>query len=129
MENFAKGKYAVENGVVNASVAFAPRSIVLFNTKTNACFVLTAKVRKTDAESVLKGLIKAVLASKRAQLLQNANPDVEQSGNSVSDLVRPALSANVMALTDKNGNILPETWFRVSEERAKTPTCARWLAN
>lgn len=119
MENFVKTSFELVNGNVNVANKLMARSLVLFNDKGTAWNV-TAKVRNTDKFSVVRALAKAVLASMREANTLNSTAAAIESKKRVVNKVTPILGAYVVAVTDKNGNIITESMLSVREKEGDT---------
>ena len=119
MENFVKTSFELVNGNVNVANKLMARSLVLFNDKGTAWNVV-AKVRNTDKFSVVRALAKAVLASMREANTLNSTAAAQESKKRVTNKVTPALGAYVVAVTDKNGNIITESMLSVREKEGDT---------
>lgn len=117
MENFKKFSCETkEDGTIITDDKLMARSLVLINAN-GALYNITAKVRNTDKFSVIRALAKAVLADKRANLLENNDEDVKHSKNRESCKLNAALSCHKIAVTDKNGNILMDSILSVEDYR------------
>ncbi len=118
MENFVKTSFELVNGNVVVASKLMARSLVLANDK-GVIYNITAKVRNTDKYSVIRALAKAVLVSMREANKLNTTEAAQESKKRVANKITPALSCNVIMITDKNGNVLTDSILSVKESGGK----------
>lgn len=118
MENFVKTSFELVNGNVVVASKLMARSLVLANDK-GVIYNITAKVRNTDKYSVIRALAKAVLVSMREANKLNTTEAAQESKKRVANKITPALSCNVIMITDKNGNVLTDSILSVKENGGK----------
>lgn len=118
MENFVKTSFELVNGNVVIASKLMARSLVLANDK-GVIYNITAKVRNTDKYSVIRALAKAVLVSMREANKLNNTEAAQESKKRVANKITPALSCNVIMITDKNGNVLTDSILSVKESGGK----------
>lgn len=118
MENFVKTSFELVNGNVVVASKLMARSLVLANDK-GVIYNITAKVRNTDKYSVIRALAKAVLVSMREANKLNTTEAAQESKKRVANKITPALSCNVIMITDKNGNVLSDSILSVKESGGK----------
>ena len=114
MENFVKTSYEFVNGGVVVASKLMARSLVLANDK-GVMYNITAKVRNTDKDSVIRALAKAVLVSMREANKLNSTDAAQESKKRVANKITPALSCHIIMVTDKNGNIITDSMLSVRE--------------
>ena len=114
MQNFISSKFEIVNNVVMSESALMPRSIVVLNSN-GTLYNIIAKVRNTDKVAVIKSLMKAVLSAKVEELKKNSTDAAKESKKKVYNTVNKALSCTVVAITDKNGVIIPESVLEVAQ--------------
>lgn len=118
MENFVKTSFGLVNGNVVVASKLMGRSLVLANDK-GVIYNITAKVRNTDKYSVIRALAKAVLVSMREANKLNTTEAAQESKKRVANKITPALSCNVIMITDKNGNVITDPILSVKESGGK----------
>lgn len=119
MENFVKTSFELVNGNVKVANKLMARSLVLANDK-GVMYNITAKVRNTDKFSVIRALAKAVLVSMREANNLNNTEAAQESKKRVVNKITPALSAHVIMVTDKNGDIITDSILSVRESEKDT---------
>lgn len=119
MENFVKTSFELVNGNVTVANKLMGRSLVLFNDK-GVVFNIVAKVRNTDKFSVVRALAKALLVSMREANNLNTTDAAKESKKRVVNKITPALSSHVIAVTDKNGNVITDSMLSVREKEGDT---------
>lgn len=119
MENFVKTSFELVNGNVKVANKLMARSLVLAN-DNGVMYNITAKVRNTDKFSVIRALAKAVLASMREANNLNNTEAAQESKKRVVNKITPALSAHVIMVTDKNGDIITDSILSVRESEKDT---------
>lgn len=119
MENFVKTSFELVNGNVKVANKLMARSLVLANDK-GVMYNITAKVRNTDKFSVVRALAKAVLVSMREANNLNNTEAAQESKKRVVNKITPALSAHVIMVTDKNGDIITDSILSVRESEKDT---------
>ena len=118
MENFVKTSFEIVNGNVVVAAKLMARSLVLANDK-GVIYNITAKVRNTDKYSVIRALAKAVLVSMREANKLNTTEAAQESKKRVANKITPALSCNVIMITDKNGDVISDSVLSVKENGGK----------
>ena len=118
MENFVKTSFEIVNGNVVVAAKLMARSLVLANDK-GVIYNITAKVRNTDKYSVIRALAKAVLVSMREANKLNTTEAAQESKKRVANKITPALSCNVIMVTDKNGDVISDSVLSVKENGGK----------
>lgn len=119
MENFVKTSFELVNGNVKVANKLMARSLVLAN-DNGVMYNITAKVRNTDKFSVIRALAKAVLVSMREANNLNNTEAAQESKKRVVNKITPALSAHVIMVTDKNGDIITDSILSVRESEKDT---------
>lgn len=118
MENFVKTSFESVNGNVTIGTKLMGRSLVVFNDKGTA-WNICAKVRNTDKRSTVKALAKAILAERRERELANTTTAAIEAKKKVASKVSCALGGYVVAVTDKDGNVLTDSMLSVRKNAAK----------
>lgn len=118
MENFVKTSFESVNGSVIMGIKPFSHGLVILNDK-GVAWNIVAKVRNTDKRSVIKALAKAILAETKTRMIKNSTEAAQKSKKTVAAKVSPALSGYVVAVADKNGDILQNSMLSVRNDAIK----------
>ena len=115
-KSFREVTIAQVNNTLCVSGILASRSLLIVNSKTGKAWNVIARIRQVDTRSMLKAMAKIMVAAAADVYAANHTENALKSKRNCERPFSKIAACDVIYATDKLGNVIPDSEFKVINE-------------